>query len=193
MKQFSIPIYLIRQYCFCPRIPFFIEVVGLQPVQPLWVTQGSKYHIRQELLSKNRVLRKYNIDTAKRHYNFHMYSEYYGIYGYADLILESESEVFPIEFKTTFNPLNRGYLLQLVAYGLLSSIIFQKEFRTGFLVYGQKGRIKQIDKTDLLMEQLEKTIFQIHQVLQASVLPCSSASYLQCGQCEFLNYCNDRF
>ena len=42
-------------------------------------------------------------------------------------------------------------------------------------------------------EKVKKLIDTIITMIKDQKIPASSASEYQCSQCEFLNYCNDRF
>jgi CRISPR-associated exonuclease Cas4 len=57
--SYSLPISLIRQYCFCPRIPYFQELLKLNPKRPQWVKQGEKLHQQQQKVFKHRVKQNY--------------------------------------------------------------------------------------------------------------------------------------
>lgn len=51
MEQFNLPVSMLRQHCFCPRIPFFQLMRGIQPVGPMWLQQGLNHHVREEMLA----------------------------------------------------------------------------------------------------------------------------------------------
>lgn len=52
---------MLRQHCFCPRIPFFQLMRGIQPVGPMWLQQGLNHHVREEMLAKRRKLSRFGI------------------------------------------------------------------------------------------------------------------------------------
>lgn len=72
----SIPASLLRQYCFCPRIPFFTYVRQLHPPRAPWVEAGVAMHQRIEQLLKRRDLtkltsgRSYRLKTEVPLYSF---------------------------------------------------------------------------------------------------------------------------
>lgn len=62
----SYPVHLLRQYLFCPRIPWFNVVRNLYPATPSWVRRGIRYHEVQQALSKRRNLSRYGLDERYR-------------------------------------------------------------------------------------------------------------------------------
>jgi CRISPR-associated exonuclease Cas4 len=193
MKPYSLPVHLLRQHAFCPRIPYFIEGLGISPETPLWVQQGQDYHARQERLTRDRTLKRFGLDKATRHFRMRLSSKRLGIHGIADAVLETETEIYPVEFKTEFAETGRGQTLQLMSYGLMAEETQHKHFAAGFLLYGQKGKTRRIERTDALTGDVERALDTVRKNLAAARMPESSAAAPQCGQCEYFNYCNDRF
>lgn len=189
----SLPCSLLRQFLFCPRIPFFSEVLGIRPPQPLWVKQGVDWHRRQETLSKNRTLSRYGLLSAHLRFQCHLESETLGIHGIADLVLLTETEVVPVEFKQGSAPLNRGGQVQLTAYGVLAEERFNLPFKRCFVLSGDNAKTQSFPDTPDRRSMLHNTIARLRQTLSAPLLPDSPASLPQCGQCEYLARCNDRF
>lgn len=193
MKPYSLPAHLLRQHAFCPRIPYFIEGLGISPETPLWVQQGQDYHARQERLTRDRTLKRFGLDKATRQFRVRLSSARLGLHGIADAVLETETEIFPVEFKTEFSEAGRGQVLQLTAYGLMAEEMQGKRFVAGFLLYGQKGKTRKVERTDALTGDVVRVLEAVRQNLAAARMPESSAATPQCGQCEYFNYCNDRF
>ena len=189
----SLPCSLLRQFHFCPRIPYFCEVLGVRPPQPLWVKQGVDWHRRQERLSHNRTLSRYGLLSAQRHFQCQLESQTLGIHGVADLVLFTDSETIPVEFKQGSAPLNHGGQIQLTAYGVLAEERFQLPFKRGFVLVGDSPKAISFPDTTGRRADLLNTISRLRQTLDSPLLPDSSASLPQCGQCEYLARCNDRF
>lgn len=189
----SLPCSLLRQFLFCPRIPYFHEVLGIRPAQPLWVRQGIDWHHRQEILSRNRTLARFDLLQARRLSQVQLASEAHGLHGIADLVLLTPEEVIPVEFKQGPAPLNKGGQLQLTAYGVLAEEKFKLPFRRSFVLSGEKAKATCFPDSPERRAQLAQTVAELNRTLETPLLPDSSASVPQCGQCEFLAHCNDRF
>lgn len=186
----SIAVNLIRQWCFCPRIVYYRELMNLVVKDPLWLDQGSKLHLTIEKLERRRNFSKYNIKKGKKYFNFKMSDDNLNIHGIADLVIESEEKIYIIEYKTNPKPKNLGHQLQLCAYSLLAESYFNKKCNISFLSDGKK--LYKINITNVIKDKLMEIISKIRYSLSQSIKPESSATNLQCSQCEYINFCNDR-
>ena len=193
MKSYSLPISLIRQYLFCPRIPYYQELMQLNPNRPIWVNQGNEYHEKQQRLFKDRTLKRFGLNQAQMHFKQELLSEKLGIHGIADCILTSSDKIYPVEFKLYGNKPSKSQIYQTIAYGLVAAESQQKQFDTAFILFEKKGKTHKITVTHQQKQKVIKTIKQIKHMLKSGNKPDSSASQQQCTQCEYINYCNDRF
>lgn len=187
----SLPISLIRQFLFCQRIPYFSEVLGIRGVKPTWVKTGNQFHSKQVILSKQRTLKRFDLDEGKIHFDINLTSENIGIHGICDGLIETEEEVVPIEIKNSAS-LTFATKLQVIGYGLVAEEVFNKKLQIGFALLGPKGKAQlieiSIEERDLFFKELEK----LQNVINKRVMPESDATNVKCAQCEYLNFCNDR-
>lgn len=188
----SVPISLLRQLHFCPRIVYFHEFMGMQPPEPLWVQQGSKHHDELEGLIKRRKMERFGLENARLQTRKSVESRTWRIHGIADALLESDTEVAPLEFKLGGKRPGRGHLVQLMAYGMASSEMTGKVFKQGFFLFGRKATPIRVANTADNRALFERSVKLLHQILTEGLMPDSSATAHQCGQCEYLNHCNDR-
>ena len=193
MKSYSLPISLIRQYLFCPRIPYYQEIMRLNPARPIWVKQGNEYHQQQQRLFKDRTLKRFGLNTAKLSFNVEVNHEELGIHGIADCFIETPDKIYPVEFKLYGNKPTKSQIYQTIAYGLALAHTLQKPFDTAFILFEKKGKTHKIDVNNKLKQKVINQIDKIQNMLKDGNKPDSSASQQQCTQCEFVNYCNDRF
>lgn len=192
----SLPVSYIRQFCFCPRIPFLSVFLEIKPPSPLWVQDGVDFHEKAAMLQKRRKLSKFNL-SGKGVFksNIYLKSSVYPIHGIADgIFIMEDGEIIPLEFKAQDNFVaSRGHILQLTGYAILLEEKFQREVKQGFILYGKKGKSLRVEFT----EERKKKVIEIAQKIISSfetgLLPDSPAASAQCGQCEFLNFCGDRF
>jgi len=188
---FNVPVNLIRQWCYCPRIVYYIEFTDFPVKYPLWVHQGEHFHVEEGRLWQRRNLTRFGLSDGAIHLNMSMHSDSLGIHGIADMVIETTDAVLPVEFKLDKSVQKRGGILQLVAYGLLAEEHYHKSCNQGFLTEG-KSIVNLIPFNDTLRRDLHAQINGIRQMIQAGVKPDSSASIAQCTICEYLNHCNDR-
>ena len=193
MKAFDeIPVSMLRQYLFCPRIPYFLEVLGIVPARPEWVRQGGSYHDRQEIISKNRAFKKFGLSDAIKHFRKPVNSKELGFQGIADLILEMPDEIIPVEFKTSSSRSSRGAIIQLTAYGLIFALSSGKKFEKGFIISGRPAKTHYFEISPKIQDDTRRIMTQLQAMMMTGRMPFSSADINKCSQCEFLNFCNDR-
>lgn len=192
MTSFSLPISILRQHIFCPRIPVYTLVRNLDPPRPFWVDIGADYHIeRRALLQKNgSKIFKANPPQNYR-FNVPVYSDTLLIHGRVDSLATFNDRVLPIEFKYFAGGLALNHKVQAVAYSLcLREMGFTvPEF---MLISGKKAKNYLVPITEADINWTKKVIETVHQNIELGLVPESSASEARCTQCEFLNFCADR-
>ncbi|CAC9437954.1 hypothetical protein BSPLISOX_3151 [uncultured Gammaproteobacteria bacterium] len=192
IMSYSLPISLIRQYCFCPRIPYFQELLKLNPKRPQWVKQGEKLHQQQQKVFKHRTLKRFNLEHAIQTFDEFVTSDSFALHGVVDSFLNDEENIYPIEFKLSGNKPMKGQILQLTAYGLLLQEKYNLPCQIGFILYENKGKTHQINFDKNRIQQVVIIRDKILSDLDNSYMPDSPATPAQCTQCEYLNHCNDR-
>ncbi len=186
------PVNLLRQMLFCPRIPWFREVLGLAaPSQP-WMRQGERFQEVMEQRLERRVLARFGLDDAAWHKRPFLRSPALGLHGIADLALVGTDRVAVVEIKLGSGGVRRGERLQLAAYGLMAEAHFALPCREVFLLFGERG-FERITLGDALRKEVRAAAGRLCAIMAAQRVPDSPATAAQCTQCEHLNACNDRF
>jgi len=83
--------------------------------------------------------------------------------------------------------------MQLIAYGILAQKLYEKRFELGFILYEEKGKTIPLHVNEDDKQILTCKVEEIHNMIERGKLPYSNADDGKCTQCEFENYCNDRF
>lgn len=191
MKSFKIPISLIRQHIFCPRIPYFELLYEVKVEKPYWTKIGQDHHkIMQSALKRvnfSRLGIRSKSITPK--FNLKLSDENMNYYGVVDCLLITMENVIPVEFKLQGDAISLSHELQLSAYGILAEKIFNKKFETGLIIYGKREKIAICKRNDKVIKVVDEIISNLSLIS----VPESNAQISKCAQCEFLNYCNDRY
>lgn len=188
---YSIPINLIRQWCYCPRVVYYMELTKVSFYRPTWVKQGEQFHQIEQKLWRRRNLSRFNLQNGKIHHNLMIRSAKFGLHGIVDMAIETDTAVYAVEFKISAANKKRGDQLQLSAYAVLLEEHFSKPSPVGFLIGKEKVlHIIDID-TDKRRSVIEVSN-KIREMLQQGFKPGSSATVFQCSTCEYVNFCNDR-
>ncbi|MFY9075203.1 CRISPR-associated protein Cas4 [Malaciobacter mytili] len=188
-----IPINLIRQYKFCPRIVYYNLLTNIKPIYPRQVSLGSDYHELQEQMLKSRKFKKFHIDFEEVLNDKYLENEDLNICGKVDLAFICKDEIIPCEFKHIEKKPSYSHILQLVGYGILLEKKYVKKFKRAFIIYGNNMKFHKIEISKKHIEDFFEVIESIQQILNDDMLPNSSAKDNQCIQCEYLNFCDDRF
>lgn len=196
-ESFNLPVSYLRQFCFCRRIPYFLLVFGVNPPKPRWVDDGIHCHRILAGLMKRRDL---SASVGSRRYNLKqeipLESQSLGLRGVCDGCIFSDDgeNIYPYEIKiSSKNSLARGEKVQLCAYAMILEELFDKHIYFGFLFFGVKTKSFKILMTDDLRSQVLTVRDSILNDVQKGVMPDSDATEAKCSQCEFFNYCADRF
>ena len=190
MEAYSLPVNLLRQWYFCPRVVYYRELLGVKSFEPIWSKQGSLYHKKETELFKRRNLSRFKLSEGTKHHNINLKDKALRLHGICDLIVETSDNVFAVEYKMG-KKISVGHIMQLIGYSLLAEKHFGKKASHSFILTGD-GKVKLVAVDNQKRRQLKLVTNEIIKMLNNSCKPFTNATIHQCGQCEYLNYCNDR-
>lgn len=188
----SLPISLMRQFVFCPRIPWYIQNIDRDFKHPLWVEQGKAHEERREALMQKRPLFKAHQKSGySQKFDVHVSNADLKIHGRVDVVLETKFETIPVEIKMRAQKPTRGHVLQLVGYALC---LDNRNFPVsrGIIITGQRQRRYEVPITENLKAEFLSVLEKLRATVNEPFLPHSSASIAKCLQCEYQNQCQDR-
>jgi len=187
-----INISIIKEFFFCPRITYWQQILPYKAKQPEWVQFGKTIHTNIEKKMNRRSLRYFRLEEAILYQDFHMSSSLLGIVGIADCIMETQTKIYPIEYKNSPH-ISIHHIMQLIGYGLLAKEHFGKLLQGGFILLGKKGKPHRIEINNSLIKKFWDTVEEIRRILENNIMPpSSSTTSTQCATCHFLSLCNDR-
>ena len=195
LSSYSIPISMLRQHCFCPRIPFFYLIRELKPVTGQWVSQGSRFHEIMQRQIKRRTFEHHGLlGETQVKTGIPLKGKTLPLHGICDGVLINQGvNCYPFEFKMGERyVLNRGTLVQLSAYSLLYEENFGVSVSKAFIIVGKKHKPVPIEITNERRVEVKYVAEAIIKNCSLATLPSSTATDKQCAQCEFLNFCADR-
>ena len=150
---------------------------------------------REVTSSINVFVKRYGLDGNIRiEHRVSLRSELLRLHGICDAMLFKDDQPMAIvEFKSRVKTkLNMGEIIQMAAYSMICEVEFGRQFSFGYILSGDKGKVKPVS----INPEIKLKVLQVRDALIAQceecLLPDSSASILQCGQCEYLNFCADR-
>ena len=193
LNTYKLPTHLIRQYLFCPRVVYFLEVLCIPKTSPSWVKEGEVHHKKQAELFKRRTLARFHLEEAFFKSDVSLSHDSCNFYGICDGLLISSTHVYPVEIKLHGSKPTMAQKMQLIAYGILAEKIYKKKFELGFILYEEKGKTIPLHVSENDKQILTCKVEEVCHMIELGKLPYSNADDEKCTQCEFENYCNDRF
>ncbi len=189
--RFELVVSDVKQYAYCPRIPFYHFVLPVERKPTFKMEHGKEAHRTIEALEKRRKFRAYGLDRAERMFNVWLRSVHLGLIGRLDLLLKAETGYFPVDFKYSRGGPRRNHLLQIAAYGLLVEEVFHCEVDRGFVYLIPDNDAVDCPLTEELRAAVLKATVEIHTMVEDEKIPPATPVRARCTDCEFRNYCAD--
>lgn len=191
-ENFTFRVIDLKQYAYCARILYFHTV--LPAVRPLTykMEAGIVAHTQEEGREKRRSLKSYGLLEGKRSFNVVLYSAELGLSGELDMLIETETELIPVDYKQS-KKAGKHFKMQLAAYGRLLEQIHSsgKPVKRGFLYMIPLRKATAVSFTKPLRRQLERSISAIQQIAVRQHVPEPTKYPSRCVDCEFRRFCND--
>jgi CRISPR-associated exonuclease Cas4 len=187
----SLPISYLRQFIFCPRIPWFKYVMVFEPPEQQWVAHGKEWHTLQNSLAKRRIAHDLQPPIEHRQ-NVYVRSQKLLLHGFVDEVVFGANGCTVIEYKVDWAKPQLGQRLQLLAYVEAVEESYMLPVVNAILLKGSAKKQYKIAIDQAARDLLKHKLTELRQVLSSHRIPFSSASEDKCTQCEYLRYCNDR-
>lgn len=191
-EPFTIRVIDLKQYVYCPRILYYQTV--LPAVRPLTykMEAGIIAHQVEEGREKRRSLKCYGLKDGECTFNVPLFSAELGLSGILDMLIETETELIPVDYKQS-KKAGKHFKLQLMAYGRLLELTHPsgKPVQRGFLYLIPQRQATAVPFTRPLRQQLEKAMTVLHHIIWQQQMPPPPASAAPCVDCEFRRFCND--
>ena len=152
----------IKQYQYCPRVVYYQYVLPVDRKVTYKMEKGKVAQEEIEELEARRKLGKYGLKEGKRTFNPWLNSRKLGLSGKLDLLIEANSERYPVDFKFTRGRPYKNHLYQLGGYALIIEDKWEKSV--------QKG---------------------IRMMITEERFPDPPSHRSKCVDCEYQNYCRD--
>lgn len=195
LTPFTFRVTDLKQFVYCSRILYYHTI--LPAVRPITykMEEGMTAHNEAEGKEKRRSLRTYGLTEGQRQFNVLLYSPLLKLSGEVDMVVETATELIPIEYK---NASREGphYRLQLMAYGRLLELADPKSELTvkrGFIYLIPTHKAVEVSFTPKLRQQLSAALNTMQQIATLQQMPAPTPQQRRCIDCEFRRFCNDVF
>jgi CRISPR-associated exonuclease Cas4 len=153
---------------------------------------GIAAHTQEEGREKRRSLKSYGLSEGERSFNVPLYAMELGLSGELDMLIETETELIPVDFKQS-KKIGKHFKLQLMAYGRLLELTHPtgKPVKRGFLYLIPERKATAVTLTKPLRRQLDQSMSDLRQIAWRQQMPAPTEFAARCVDCEFKRFCND--
>jgi len=186
-----IPAAWIRQYYFCPRIVYYLGVLGYSERLTESMIEGKESHSSEERRAKRRRSvageRKEPIKSVWS--KLSVVSEKLGLYGVIDEVYEMKNGLVIVENKFMKAPRkpHPGHIYQAAAYAMLAEEKIGKVARKIVIKYLRDNKTFEIPLTEDLKKHVLWAISRIKSIIERERLPRGNPR--KCGNCGFTKIC----
>jgi CRISPR-associated exonuclease Cas4 len=144
-----------------------------------------------EELEARRKLKVYGLAEGKRTFNPWVKSEALGLSGKLDLLIETDSCLYPVDFKFTRGRPHKNHLYQLAGYALILEDQRTKPVDQGFIYLIPQKDAVIFDLTKELKQDCRRMLDEIRDMIKNESFPDPVSQSEKCTDCEYQNYCRD--
>jgi CRISPR-associated exonuclease Cas4 len=183
----------LKQYAYCPRIPFYQHVMGFHGKPTFKMEQGKAAQSAFEALERRRRFREYGLAEGRRHFGLSLYSSEWNVAGKLDLLIETDDACYPVDFKYTTGRPHRNHRFQLAGYALLAAAHFGKPAPAGFIFITTDDVVFRFGMTASLLAEAQAAIEDMNRTIGNEIFPEPTPVRARCADCEYRNFCGDVF
>lgn len=183
----------LKQFVYCPRIVFYNYVMPVEKKTTFKMEYGKIAEDKIDRLESRRKLKRYGLSGGKREFHKQVYSKKYGLSGKVDLLIETASSCYPVDFKYTISQPRKNHLYQLLGYAVILEDTHNCNVDKGFVYLIPKEDAVVFDLSSELKEETKKLIDEIRQMIYCQQTPPPVKERVKCLDCEYRNFCGDIF
>ena len=183
----------LKQYEYCPRVVFYQYVMPVERKATFKMEHGRSAEDRLDELERRRGIRRYGLPDGRRHFHVWLTSDSLGLSGKLDLLIESSTGWYPVDFKETTGAVRSNHLVQLCGYAFLVEEMYGGSVPQGFIYLIPGDRVEPVALTDQLRADTLNALDWIREMVRLQRVPQPTEVRARCTDCEYRNYCGDVF
>lgn len=181
----------IKQYQMCKRVVFYRYCLPrIRPVTGK-MEEGIRRHREEVDREERRSLRAYGLAAGERHFDITLRSAELGLVGQLDLIITTQDEAIPVEYKLSERQPGPHVRGQHASYALLIEACWNMPVHRAFSYLLPLRKAVEVPITVRQRREVQDTIKEIHTMITQERLPDPPATQRLCVSCEFRRFCND--
>ncbi|MCS6303981.1 MAG: CRISPR-associated protein Cas4 [Nitrospira sp.] len=183
----------LKQYEYCPRVVYYQYVMPVERKATFKMEHGRSAEDRLDELERRRGMRRYGLPDGRRHFHVWLTSDRLGLSGKLDLLIESSTGWYPVDFKETTGAVRSNHLFQLCGYAFLIEEAYGGSVSQGFIYLIPGDRAEPVALTDQLRIDTLNALEKIREMIRLQRVPEPTEVQARCTDCEYRNYCGDVF
>ncbi len=186
-----IPVTWIKQYHFCPRIIYYLGVLGCNEKLTESMIEGKEFHLTEEGRAKRRktVAGRRREDVKALWSRLAVASTKIGLYGIIDEVSETNNGLIIVESKFMKAPKKPylSHIYQAAAYAMLAEEALGKIARKIAIKYIRDNKTFEIPLTEDLKKHVLWTVSRIKSIINNEKIP--RGNFKMCKNCGFTKIC----
>lgn len=191
MTGFRLMVSDVKQYVYCARLVYYRYCFPVPRPVTYKMHAGEEQHGHTTDLEERRSLRSYGLSCGERLFGVKLDSSSLGLTGILDMLILTEEEAIPVEYKNTWRKPGHNHMYQLAAYALLAEETFKCSVWRGFFYLIPQRRAVSIDIGVTWKERVRKVTRSMQRMISAEHMPAPTRRRGRCIDCEYRRYCGD--
>ena len=187
LSSVEIPIVLVKEFAYCPRIAFYkYFTVWEPPTESMKFPQYTKLYLA-------RLLKSYGLE-GDIYMEHPVRSKSLGVYGKVDAVVVDNNKLYVVEVKldTSKSRLKkRGFhhLLQLAAYTIAAEETFHKPVSKSLIAVLSKEEVIETSMSPNIRRTLINVANEMRRYLEQEKLPQKTSLRTRCSHCFYRKVC----
>ena len=181
----------LKQYAYCPRVVFYTYCLPLLRPETYKMRESAIVHREEAGREGRRSLRAYGLTEGRRAFDVPLFSSSLRLRGKADMVITTDEELIPIDYKLTRRKAGAHFRLQLAAYGLMLAETSDLPVQRGFMYSMVTRRAEEVPLTSRLFAKVRRVTVAMRAMVEAEIMPEPPKGRGRCVACEFRRFCND--
>lgn len=181
----------VKNWSYCRRIVYYRRLMPGASAATFKMEEALRAQDMIERLESRRTLSAYGVEGYQRRLGIWLSSPRLGANGKLDLLLESEREAIPVDFKLTSGEPGENHRMQLALYALLVEEVYGLAVNRALLYRIPDDRVYEMTMDLGTKQQAEYAVQAIAQMQIDEVFPEPTPVRGRCRDCEYSNFCGD--
>ena len=181
----------VKQYTYCPRIPYYRYCLPMIRPVTYGMEAGIRSHRVEQAREERRSLKVYGLEAGERVFDLALRSERLGLVGRLDMAARLADEAVVVDYKLSAGKAGTHFQLQLAAYAELLEEAWRLPVRRAFLYHIPDRRAEEVAVTGALRRRVGKVVEAIQAMVDLERMPAPPTNRGRCVTCEFRRFCND--